>query len=827
MTYKGTPASIAAFRSFLAGCLFLGFAPSIVLAATASADFTVTIGPAPPQTIASITPTSVTVNVTGTTCADGMLVTGLTANMSPSPPLFSGTWSESGDAHFRTSGANLVCSGSVPVSATPYTPMVTATPSNTAIAAKMQTVAVTVQTITPVISSINLSGGTSFAIPAVAGHTIDTLSASCSAGSCAGATFALVTRTGCTSTGNASFAVSGTNLNIAPSPPGPAQINDTTPRSICLRAQVAGAADFFQSLTLIGVGAQNVSVAQKLGDPNGSVAETDIQFTFAPMQPGQTVIGSVLWEDHSGNPGATGSLDTIKVGTQTATVLGRFADARFPGDSLGITVWWLPNVQGNPTTVDYISTSGGFWYDGTVISVFNGIPSGATVDAIKGMGYPSSGGGVLQSPSLTPATAGEFLYGVGTLYDCGPPTLSVDTGWTALNNTSFCFSTADEWQIDPNTSAITSSFKTNSSGAVAYAALAAIKIGPAPPQIAKDAGFTTLAANYDFSAPSYADRAPGDNSNWFDVNANDHTKLWHPGSPGIFNQTNNIHQSVDPLTGKTVLHFSQSAANTNTPNCICTNPDMSTFHCGPCATGMETANAGGSAVQSPPVISGDNFVSADFPNMYIEARFRVGAIDNSPCLDNGFTPPPSNCEGADAVWSWQFVYGQGITAGIEGDYGELDEDVGGFGIDGYLPHDVDTNAYAAWNSFNSTGDNLPFPHTNGPWVTQPHKYAGMLTSDGSTAIWGCTFVDDVLQHCAQIPNNSTPANAAARFVSRHFVLAWVNSNMPPANISNDMYLEYIHVFSCPSWQGLPGDSTHMCNGHTLTTNLQNVTYWAP
>jgi hypothetical protein len=66
-------------------------APGVIQAATASANFTVTIGPAPPQTIASITPTSVTVNVTGTTCADGMLVTGLTANMSPSAPPFSGS----------------------------------------------------------------------------------------------------------------------------------------------------------------------------------------------------------------------------------------------------------------------------------------------------------------------------------------------------------------------------------------------------------------------------------------------------------------------------------------------------------------------------------------------------------------------------------------------------------------------------------------------------------------------------------------------------------------------------------------------------------------
>jgi hypothetical protein len=267
-------------------------------------------GPPPPQTIVSISPTSVSLNTAS--CTDGTLVTALTATMSngDSPP-FSGTWSESGDAHFRvpTGTANLVCNGTVPAQSTPYTPTVTATPSNTAIAAKSQAISVTIQTITPVISSINLSGGTSFAIPAVAGHTIDTLSASCSAGSCAGATFALVTQTGCTSTGNASFAVSGTNLNIAPSPPGPAQINDTTPRSICLRARVVGASDFFQSFTLVGLSGAVPAIAANAGF-NTKAADftwSDTQWADPNTQWLDCVVDgsqdSKIW--HVGNPGIT------------------------------------------------------------------------------------------------------------------------------------------------------------------------------------------------------------------------------------------------------------------------------------------------------------------------------------------------------------------------------------------------------------------------------------------------------------------------------------------------------------------------------------------
>ena len=46
--------------------------------------------------------------------------------------------------HFRTSGANLVCNGSS-VTAGSYTPTITATPTNTAIAAKSQAITVTIQ----------------------------------------------------------------------------------------------------------------------------------------------------------------------------------------------------------------------------------------------------------------------------------------------------------------------------------------------------------------------------------------------------------------------------------------------------------------------------------------------------------------------------------------------------------------------------------------------------------------------------------------------------------------------------------------------------------
>lgn len=71
----------------------------------------------------------------------------------------------------------------------------------------------------PTISGVALSNGTNFATTAAPGATIDTLTAVCSAGSCAAATFSLPSSAGngCTSgqiANNSSFAVSGSNLNI-------------------------------------------------------------------------------------------------------------------------------------------------------------------------------------------------------------------------------------------------------------------------------------------------------------------------------------------------------------------------------------------------------------------------------------------------------------------------------------------------------------------------------------------------------------------------------------------------------------------------------------
>jgi hypothetical protein len=145
-------------------------------------------------------------------------------------------------------------------------------------------------------------------------------------------------------------------------------------------------------------------------------------------------------------------------------------------------VAWVNNVQGNPTTIDMISTSGGIWYDGAIVSIFSGIPSSATVDGVNGGAFASGGpmgaccgDGILTSPSVTPTQSGDFLYGVAVSYGCGPP--DAGSGWTGSNFSTNYFGKTDEWQVYNSTSPIGATFPTSCGGGTSsYAATVAVKL---------------------------------------------------------------------------------------------------------------------------------------------------------------------------------------------------------------------------------------------------------------------------------------------------------------------------------------------------------------
>jgi hypothetical protein len=261
-----------------------------------------------------------------------------------------------------------------------------------------------------------------------------------------------------------------------------------------------------------GSGTANLSVNIQpvpVGGPvtlTQSIPAGSTGFTFGagvgtnPIPSGSTVFGAINWETcFVGNTFCTnpGGLDHVTVGSQTAIILGTVEDPRCQSSSdcgafdsgLGTggfvtTLWWLPNVQGNPTSISYVASTNGQFYDGgSVASVFSGISSGATVDAAVGSGYSSSGAwngdccgnGYLQTVSnITPSQSGDFIYGVGVQYGSTPGVPG--PGWNASNTTGTGFyGKADEWQVYNSTSPITAQFPA-SAGPVSWTATVAIKL---------------------------------------------------------------------------------------------------------------------------------------------------------------------------------------------------------------------------------------------------------------------------------------------------------------------------------------------------------------
>jgi hypothetical protein len=143
----------------------------------------------------------------------------------------------------------------------------------------------------------------------------------------------------------------------------------------------------------------------------------------------------------------------------------------------------MNNVQGNPTTIDFVPTTNGqFWYGGSVTSIFTGFPSSATIDTSSGAGYASGGpignccgDGYLRSPTITPL-AGDFLYGAGAQYGNAPS--GWGPGWSGANLDTAAgayFGKADEYIQNSTTTPIGAAFPAGS-GPVSWATTVGVKL---------------------------------------------------------------------------------------------------------------------------------------------------------------------------------------------------------------------------------------------------------------------------------------------------------------------------------------------------------------
>jgi hypothetical protein len=112
-----------------------------------------------------------------------------------------------------------------------------------------------------------------------------------------------------------------------------------------------------------------------------------------------------------------------------------------------------------------------------------------------------------------------------------------------------------------------------------------------------------------------------------------------------------------------------------------------------------------------------------------------------------------------------------------------------------------------WTNYGENSSRLP----SGYSVFDYHTYGASLTSDGATNKYVCMWVDHILQNDSgcQIPETS---NFNAR--------SWLLTSAGSSSMQNiDFDVQYIRVWSCDAYQ------TSMCNGTTLATGANGLTYW--
>ena len=277
--------------------------------------------------------------------------------------------------------------------------------------------------------------------------------------------------------------------------------------------------------------------------------------------------------------------------------------------------------------------------------------------------------------------------------------------------------------------------------------------GPTPPAEAANAGFTTLAANYDFSQPLYATQ-----SNWLDCADNNPSLPWHKN---IFASGSgipcNINQVVDPAFGQTVMRMSYLGSYQNTYG---TTP-----------VAMETDHAGS---------------TLNFPvGMFMETVYRE---------DFEFSNRSQNGAANGAMWTWQ-----GPSNGFEFDVGENVAEAGGYGD-------------AAWINWQFGPQTSGFLWgTTNIDITVYHKYQMLVTSDGGTQVYACAWYDDAFQSC------SGTAAAGINYTERARLLSSVGQpSTLDTTFNQNQYVQYIRVWSCANWVSTACNGSTLYNSGGLT-----------
>lgn len=286
------------------------------------------------------------------------------------------------------------------------------------------------------------------------------------------------------------------------------------------------------------------------------------------------------------------------------------------------------------------------------------------------------------------------------------------------------------------------------------------------PAAAQAAGFTTCAANYDFTNSAYANT-----STWLDC-AGASSPQWY--SIGGTPCSNSFVITSDSGSQVLDMHFDPSwwPAATST------------------SAQTATANNGTASFQFP-------------QSMYVEIKQRVPSATETGVCPSG----QSSCGLSDFFfWSTQHTNAPGYTCCqlVEWDI-----------IETYTNHSDGANAHDWNNSFSTlNGVNEPW-QASGYDPTSYNIYGARVTTNGTTYAL-CTYLNNNFLGtiCPSTNYSASFQDTITNFLSMEGGPYTSNYNF---TAPSDYYIQWIHVFTCSSGVGIGPGQGGVCNGTALTS----------
>jgi hypothetical protein len=322
------------------------------------------------------------------------------------------------------------------------------------------------------------------------------------------------------------------------------------------------------------------------------------------------------------------------------------------------------------------------------------------------------------------------------------------------------------------------------------------------PAAAQRAGFTTLIYCLDGAAPANATL-----SNWLncDYPAPGNTfpppvnAPWQTIGAESFCDTQHWNQAVDPVTGKTTIHFHwNTTTDTGTwPHAVIDNL-------------VNTAEEGWSPA-----------------NYYMDIRLR----STQPYAFPGNQPSPDFFSANNSCFSISPACNAGGSLGwapVEKDVFEISTFCAGcgfFGGSGVIDWSVGQHGFFMWQ-ITPTGSDPTIDTYLPNWTpdTGAHTYAMLTTTDGVSIQQYCGYVDSTLiavndpanfiTNCAKFdfsPAHSLSGTDETHHLSTRDGLELFVGGAPAGSPNSDTYIEYISVWTCAAWQTDP-----MCLANGIT-----------